>query len=344
MQLPTKRDLVMDAIAHKETWRIPHMIEYHADLGTALEAHYGVDNLDLTLGNAVEWIGDRLSTAALQATGQLCDGEYIDAWGVRWHGVGQTRGHVKDHPIKEPSLQGYKVPECIPAENLAMMQAASHKSQTKYRVAKLGALWEQATFLRGMEDLLVDLMLHPVFVHQLLDRIVDHLLANLDIYKRELDVECIWLSDDYGSQSALLMSPRLWRTFIGPRVRRVCDAVHQAGYRFALHSDGAIGEVVPDIVDIGVDLLHPAQSECMDVGRLKREFGSHITLWGAYGSQGTLAFGTPAQVRREVDQLCDLMGVGGGFILAPGLGLQNETPIENAIAFIEQANRRERGQ
>jgi len=336
----TKRDLVLDAIAHKDTGRIPHMIQYHATMGRRLAEYYRTDGLTSVLGDAVEWIGDRLSASQLEATGQLHDGEYTDDWGVRWFGVGDTRGQVKRAPLREPTLAGYHFPERIAEYNLSQMREQAGSSATRYRIAKLGALWEEATFVRGMAELLVDLLLHPAFVHDLLDGILASLLRNLQVYQRELEVDCIWLSDDYGCQNSLLMSPRLWRTFIKPRVRTLCDAVHAAGYRFALHSDGAVADVIPDMVELGVDLLHPVQSECVDARRVKREFGRDITLFGGYGSQGTLVFGLPAQIRQEVNAVCDELGAGGGFILSPGLGFQNETPLENAVAFIEVAQAR----
>jgi uroporphyrinogen decarboxylase len=194
-----------------------------------------------------------------------------------------------------------------------------------------------------MGELLADLALNPGFVHDLLDGISETLLANLGVYHRELSLDCIWLSDDYGTQHSLLMSPSMWREFIKPRVRMLCDAAHRKGYHFALHSDGAIGAVIPDLVEMGVDLLNPLQSECVDVAWVKREYGKYITIWGGYGTQRSLAFGDPDTVRREVSETCDLLGAGGGFILAPGLSIQNDVPLENAVAFIDTALERERG-
>jgi len=256
--------------------------------------------------------------------------------------VGETRGQVEFPPLSEPTLKGYSFPEQISPEVIRQMKNQAEKNRDRYRVVKVGALWEQATFLRGMEELLIDLILHPGFVHELLDGIMNVLLENLKTYQRELDVDCIWLSDDYGSQKNLLMSPASWREFIRPRLKRICDEVHAAGYHFVLHSDGAIGEVIPDIVDIGVDLLNPVQSECVDVYKIKKDFGRYLTLWGGYGSQGMLVFGTPAEIRREVNEMCDSLGKCGGLILTPGLSIQNEVPIENAVAFIEIAFERER--
>ena len=291
--------------------------------------------------NAIEWIGNTLSAARMEELGILQGGEYVDEWGIRWHGVGPTRGQVKVSPLTEPSVKGYRFPSRLSSEVLRTMAVQAETCRHRYRIVKLGALWEQATFLRGMEELLVDLMLHPRFVHELLDGILDVLLANVGLCTAEMDVDGMWLSDDYGSQSGLLMSPDLWRTFVRPRVQRLCDAVHSSGHHFVLHSDGAIGPVVPDIAEIGVDILHPVQSECVDAAWVKRDYGKSLTLWGGYGTQGTMAFGSPDRIRREVHEVCDLLGQGGGFILTPGLAIQNEVPVENAAAFVEVARERE---
>ncbi|MDP2984462.1 MAG: uroporphyrinogen decarboxylase family protein [Candidatus Latescibacter sp.] len=339
----TKRDLVYSAIAHEPTGLIPYVIFFQPGISLRLAELFQVDRIEKIADNSIEWIGNTFSNSRMEELGILKDGEYIDEWGVYWKGVGETRGQVKTHPLNEPSLDGYTFPAAIPPDVVSQMKNQAKRSSNKYRCAKLGALWEQATFLRGMEELLFDILVNPGFVHDLLDGILDVLMKNLDLYQRELNLDCIWLSDDYGAQKNLLMSPLLWREFIKPRVQQVCDAVHDRGYHFALHSDGAINAVIPDIVDIGVDLLNPLQSECVDVNQIKREYGEYITIWGGYGSQRTIAFGTPDQVRREVHETCDSLGSGGGFILSPGLSIQNDVPVDNAVAFIETAIERERG-
>ena len=341
--LPSKRGLVLDAIAHRESNRIPFAIQFQATIGRRLAAHYGVNSIGEVVDGCIEFIGNAPSPPRMAELGMLEDGEYTDEWGIRWKGVGETRGQVKISPLATPSLEGHSFPPQRSPEIIRTMKAQAEESRHRYRVAKLGALWEQATFLRGMEELLVDLVLHPGFVHQLLDRILEVLLAEVELYSVELDIEAMWLSDDYGSQFDLLMSPAQWREFIRPRVQRLGDAVHATGHHFVVHSDGAIGAVIPDLVDLGVDILHPVQTECVDVAWVKREFGRHLTIWGGYGSQGSLVFGTPDQIGREVDQQCDVLGAGGGFILSPGLSIQNEVPIENVVAFIETALAREQG-
>ena len=338
-----KRGFVLDAVNHRDTGSIPYVIFFQPTIATRLAEYYGVQTIENVVDNSIEWINNTLPSAKLEESGILKNGEYTDDWGVRWHGVGETRGQVKTAPLSEPTLEGFNFPESLSPEITGQMKEQAEKNKHRYRVAKLGALWEQAVFLRGMENLLMDLVLQPAFVHELLDSILTVLLSNIETYHKNLDIDCIWLSDDYGAQRNLLMSPELWRMFIGPRVQRICDTVHDAGYHFALHSDGAIGDVIPDIVSIGVDILNPLQAECVDVHSVKQEFGKDITIWGGYGSQRNLVFGTPDDIHAEVHELCSNLGSGGGFILTPGLSIQNEVPIENAAAFIESAKEHEKG-
>ncbi len=328
---------VSDAVAHRGDGRIPHIIRCQPGIASALSAHYGVEDAEMILGNELCRINNRLPVNMLERTGRLINGEFKDEWGICWHGVGVTRGHVKSPPLPVPTLNGYDPPQHTPDDVLKYIIDEAAKRSDVFRVAKVGALWEQATFLRGMANLLTDLMINPGFVHDLLEEICAFLLRSIDLYSQELEIEAIWLSDDYGSQQSLLISPTQWREFVRPRLRRVVEAVHAQGWKFVLHSDGAVSEIVPDIAAMGVDVLNPVQPECVDLRRLKEQWGTDLAFWGGYGTQGSLVFGSAGQVRREVDEVCATLGEGGGFILSPGLGLHDEVPLDNAVAFVEQA-------
>lgn len=129
-----------------------------------------------------------------------------------------------------------------------------------------------------MDQLLLDLVLCPRFVHELLERITTCLLQTMELPRQEADFDCARLSDDYGSQQRLLIFPDMWRRFIAAPLRRIIDRAHDLGQHLALHFDGAIGAILHDLVDAGVDLLHPVQSECVDPAWVKREFRSAITI------------------------------------------------------------------
>jgi uroporphyrinogen decarboxylase len=153
------------------------------------------------------------------------------------------------------------------------------------------------------------------------------------------DVDGILLGCDWGSQQALMMGPENWRRYIGPRHARLFKRVRAAGKYAFLHSCGNILDVLPDVVDMGVQVLNPVQPECMDIGEIKTRFGRDLTFWGGISTQQTLPNGSPADVRREIRDVATLLGAGGGYILAPAQAIQDDVPLENCLALIEEAQR-----
>jgi uroporphyrinogen decarboxylase len=147
----------------------------------------------------------------------------------------------------------------------------------------------------------------------------------------------IALSDDYGTQHGMLMSPEHWRRFVRPRLAEIYDLARRRGRTVLHHSCGNVVPIVGDLIDLGVDVLHPIQPEAMDIVALKREFGGDLTLCGGVPTQDLLPRGTPAEVRAEVRRLKDVMGKGGGYILEPGITLQADVPLANLVAMIEEA-------
>jgi len=201
-------------------------------------------------------------------------------------------------------------------------------------VVKLGDLFERAHFLRGMPQLLVDMYRNSVFIDELLQGITEYNLGVIDRLAA-LNVDALWLSDDYGSQKGLLMSPSQWRRFIKPRLQAIVQMVHEKGFSFILHSDGAITDIIPEIIEIGVDVLHPVQSECIDVLEVKKRYGARFTIFGGVGSQRTILAETPDKIKRHVRKVCKKLGKGGGFILCPGIQISRVVPFENVLAFID---------
>ena len=188
-----------------------------------------------------------------------------------------------------------------------------------------------------MEALLEDVALRPAFVQALLDRLTDYVLQSAEALLEGYPFEGIAVSDDYGAQSAMLISPRDWRRFVKPCLRRIYDLAKRHSRTVFHHSCGHITPVVGDLIDMGLDILHPIQPEAMDIRHLKKEFGKHLTLCGGIPTQTLLVSGTAAEVRGEVRRLRQEMGEGGGYILEPGITLQADVPKENLIAMIDEA-------
>jgi uroporphyrinogen decarboxylase len=145
------------------------------------------------------------------------------------------------------------------------------------------------------------------------------------------------VAEDFGAQERLLMAPQVIREIFVPRMKRMIDLAHSAGARAFFHSDGAVREIVPDMIAAGIDVLNPIQWRCAGMDRvgIKRDFGDQVVLHGGVDNQATLSFGTVADVRAEVETNIEILGKGGRYILAPCHNIQPITPPENVVALYE---------
>jgi len=147
----------------------------------------------------------------------------------------------------------------------------------------------------------LDLALNPLFVEELLRRLTDRILQTMEILFSRFRFDGVALSDDYGSQRGMLMSPAHWRTFIKPRLAEIYSLAKRHGRTVLHHSCGNIVPVIGDLIDLGLDVLHPIQPEAMDIVQLKRDFGSRLTLCGGVRTQDLL----PAALRNRSATRCD---------------------------------------
>jgi uroporphyrinogen decarboxylase len=193
--------------------------------------------------------------------------------------------------------------------------------------------------LRGMEQAYIDLVIHPDLAHYCLDKLFGFCFENsLRIYEQIPGlVDISYVAEDFGAQEGLLISPKMIKEFFLPRMKRMIALAHQAGAYAFFHSDGAIRDIIPDMIEIGIDVLNPIQWRCkgMDRRGLKRDFGSQVILHGGVDNQYTLAFGSLEEVREEVVYNIQTLGDGGGYILAPCHNIQAISPPESVAAMYE---------
>ena len=193
--------------------------------------------------------------------------------------------------------------------------------------------------LRGMEQAYLDLIENPELVEYCLDKLFDFCYHNtVRIYDQAPDqMTFSYVAEDFGGQTALLFSPRMIRTFFIPRMKRMIDLAHSAGVYAFFHSDGAIREIIPDMIEAGIDILNPIQWRCpgMDRAPLKEDFGDQVVFHGGVDNQQTLAFGSPTEVREEVIYNLHTLGADGRYILAPCHNIQVISPPENIVAMYQ---------
>lgn len=193
--------------------------------------------------------------------------------------------------------------------------------------------------LRGEEQAYMDLLLNPELAHYILDKLYGFCYENTRRIYEQIPGKVLVTSvaEDLGSQQGLLYSRKLLEEFFFPYMKRMIDLAHQAGAYVNTHSDGAVREVLPDFIEMGVDIFNPVQWRCkgMDREGLKRDFGDRLIFQGAMDNQYTLPFGTVEEVRQEVRDNLRILGAGGGYILGPCHAIQVVGPPENVVAMYE---------
>jgi uroporphyrinogen decarboxylase len=197
-----------------------------------------------------------------------------------------------------------------------------------------GELFETAYRLRGFENFLEDLRLRPELAHYLLDQLAALALHSSVILARG-GVDVLLLDDDVAMASGMIVSPATWREFFKPRFGELIRAVRAVAPDIIVfyHSDGDFSLILADLVDIGVEVINPIQPDCMDAAWIKREFGSHLALWGTLGTAALWESGTPEAIRAEVWERARSLGP-GGLLPCPAYDV-DFAPAENLLAFAD---------
>jgi uroporphyrinogen decarboxylase len=332
----TKKERVKAAMAHRETDFVPYQVDLLSAAERKLRGHFGDVDLGDVIGNHIAMFEP--SFYSIFKTEDVGPGKFRDAFGATWElKPGEDIGTVIDYPLKQPTLGGYDFPDANEIMELGEIPAFIEKNQDRFIVGAIGfSLYERAWIMRGIEPVLMDFVENPAFIEELFDRIIEF---NLVVTKRlcQFPIDAFHYGDDWGQQHGLIMSPDLWRRLFKPRLRKLYDAVHGAGYPVSIHSCGDISEIIPDLIEIGVNMITPLQAEAFDFDHLKKEYGRDLTFWGGVSTQRTLPYGTPDDVRKEIRDRIRVLGKGGGYLLAPSHELQGDIPLENILAFIDEA-------
>jgi uroporphyrinogen decarboxylase len=199
-----------------------------------------------------------------------------------------------------------------------------------------GELFETAFRLRGFEQFMIDLAENPPLVEYLLDQLTAmHITLSLALTRAGIDI--LALDDDVAEPTRMLISPAMWRRYFKPRVRAIIDACRAANPDLFVfwHSDGYIEPIIPDLIDIGINILNPVQPDVMDPAQLKRNYGDRLAFFGTVGTPQTWAWAEPDAVRDEVRERIATVGAGGGLIISPAYDLEPEFRWENVVAFFE---------
>lgn len=332
----TPREAILEQIHHRETRPVPYTLGFDEEVGKRLDEHYGGPEWREALIPYMQGV----SAVNNMKREALDDGVRArDRYGSIWR-IDRRPFHLEEPALTQPSLEGYDFPapeKFFQPEQKEEGRKACETNSDRFLVAHLGwGLFETSWGMRGFENMLMDSVAEPDFYEELLDRLTDHFLAFID-YSTDLPVDAVMFGDDWGDQRGVILGPDRWRRFLKPRWARLYEAAHARGKLVMTHCCGSAVDIIPDLIEIGLDVLESVQPEArgMNPYELKQKWGDKLTFWGGLGSQSTIPLGAPDAIRSAVRKLCQEMGRGGGYILAPAKPLQPETPTENAVAVVE---------
>jgi uroporphyrinogen decarboxylase len=239
---------------------------------------------------------------------------------------------IDNHPWPDPSAHDFSGFDA---------DAALHRDRAIIGATSWGTYFI-ASFLRGMEGIMMDFAANPAYVEKLFAAITERVLAMLDqmLEHHAHSIDIVYMADDYCSQLGPLFSPELFKQYVTPYLRQIVERTHRKNKKFLLHVCGAVRPLLPMIIDCGVDMLEPIQVRAagMEPAALKRDFGKHLTFYGGLDLQQVLCKGSVQTVREEVRRLIDILGDGGGYVFGPGhTYIQVDAPLENILAMYEEA-------
>lgn len=373
----TSRERVQTALNHQEPDRVPLDIGGGASTTIVIE---GYEQLKDSLGisgktrimNKVFRLA-RLDESVLKRLGSDCvplgikpplnwtmpappsKDCFVDIWGITWHrafyGNGCYYWELYRTPLAEASvadIERYPWPDPLdPGYTAGLADEAKELFEsTDYAImadSGFKSLWELGFMLRGLEQLLIDLIANPGFVEALMEKLLE---INIAATGKFLDavgpyIQIFRTADDIASQQTLLMSPETYRSLIKPFYKRYFDLVKsKTDAKIFYHSCGNVTKLIDELVDMGVDILNPVQVSAMvDTSELKARFGDKITFWGGIDSQKILPFGSVKEVENEVKQRIRDLAPGGGFVLAAVHNIQPDVSPENILAMADSTRK-----
>lgn len=273
------------------------------------------------------------------------DKPYEDEWGIGWvvhpYETPFGKGHYTEidfHPLaNDDAISSYQPPDPERPELYVNAKQMIRNFKDEYWIVgvTVTTIFETAWALRGLEQIMLDMVMNADLTHHLLDIPYQyHLTAAKKLV--EMGVDMIWTGDDVGTQRDMLISPELWRKYFKPRMAYFIAELKAINpdIKVAYHSDGNISRIIPELIEIGLDVLNPVQPASINPAEVKKTYGDKLCFWGSIDEQSTLPFGSPANVQAEVLERLRTIGEDGGLILAPTHHVQLDTPLENFWAMV----------
>lgn len=329
----TRRELVIEALNHRESERIPFHMDFTQQAIENLIAYTGDKDIEEKIGGCLYysqywgWPTERADKP----------GWFRDDFGVEWNrnGVDKDIGMPEEWVIEDFEDYDYTFPTLDEARLRAEYEHLMATKGDRFCMAGFGfLLFERLWSLTGMENALVSMIVCPDELEEFLDRVCDYYCHLIDI-ALEYDFDGIYFGDDWGQQQGLIMGGEHWRHFLKPRLARMYAKVKAKGKFVIQHSCGDCSEILPDLIEIGLDCYQTFQPEVYDIFKIKEQYGDKLSFWGGVSTQRCLPYDTPEGVQKEAVRIAKTMSKGGGFIWAPTHALAFDVPPENIMALAD---------
>ncbi|MGA3244487.1 MAG: uroporphyrinogen decarboxylase family protein [Bacteroidota bacterium] len=341
----TSKERVHAALERKPVDRVPIFMWFHPQttrhLATVLEIPSSF--VGEAMGNDIRqtWVNNNY---AMEGIVHEREGEgHTDAWGIRWKKIGHFN-QIAEFPLEDASREkvlSYQFPSYHQEELLSQMLPLLEDPSDWFVGCDVSpCVFEMYFRLRGMSNALTDMATDEELAREMFKRCADFSIALAKQACKRFPLDWLWSGDDVAGQDALMMSPEMWREQIKPQLQRVFDVGNAANLWVAHHCCGSLRPIIPDLIEMGLNVLNPIQCNCpgMDPLALKKEFGHDLAFMGGVDTVDLLPAGTVEQIRRSTAQLLEGMTAdGGGYILAASHTIPPETPDENIFALFAEA-------
>jgi len=342
----TSRERVLAALNHQQTDRIPIAMVCGGINPPAMKALDEFLKKDRGM-DAQSYIDSFLDVAELWVTGEF--GQELDMWGVVRKDVSYGEGSYSEivhFPLKEKQtldeIRKYAFPRVKDMDVDRWVGEIGHLRRYSEQSIVLANtnLFETTWYMRGFEQAFEDMMLQPDIFHFIMDRVTTFFIDYFyDILKGcKGDIDMVFTADDIGHQDGLFLSLDMWEEFIKPYHVKINEMIHNMGAKVIYHTDGAVSEAVPGLMDMGIDVLQALQFSAanMDPKHLKDNFGKELCFEGGMCVQNVLPFGSVDEVKAEARKLISILGHNGGYLCGPSHFIQAGTPGENIAAFFDE--------
>jgi len=341
----TSRERVLAALRHEQPDRTPRDFWAEPPTLKRLFAHVGYESKDRLLDEL--GVDVRHLEAAAPPEREVGGRVFQNFWGERYVYNQTPWGPMReDTPgalagvssLAELEAFDWPSPDCLDRSRLKEQCGRYADHALLYGFADI---WQRPALVRGWENMLLDMSESPEWVHFLARKFTDFYLED---YTRAAEltggrIDLFLVISDLGTQYGPLISPTMFREFVAPYLKELVDHIHSLGARALFHSCGTVRAFIPDLIQLGVDVLDPIQPTGpeMQPEGLKRDFGKQLCFHGGMDMQRLLPHGTPAEVAAEARRYCEVLGAGGGYILGPAHLFQPDVPPENILAVYRGA-------